>query len=81
MNHWGTSWASHWGASWGAAAVQPAASAVEGPNVYQMGGYPPPRKKPMEIVVPPELAALLKKSDAQIQYEKRLKRLALAELL
>ena len=31
-----------------------ARTAVEGPNVYQLGGgYPPPLKKPLGIVLPP----------------------------
>jgi hypothetical protein len=82
MNAWGTSWGSAWASSWGAADVPVAVVPVDGPNVYQNGGYLPPRKRtPFEIVIPPELAALMKKSDAQIQYEKRLKKLAPLELL
>lgn len=79
---WGDAWGDSWGDSWGAADVPVVAVVLEGPNVYQIGGYAPPRKRDrLEIRIPTELQALMKKSDAQIQYEKRLKRLAPLELL
>lgn len=62
--------------------VQPQVSVSSsggGPSRY--GGYPPPRKSKLQIKVPKELQALLQKSEARIQYEQCVKRLALLELL
>lgn len=81
---WGGSFGSPsaWGPSFGVDAAPAVATVVEGPNVYQLtGGYPPPLKKPLAVLIPPALAALMKKSDAQVQYERRLARLAVLELL
>ena len=81
-NAWGSAFGSAWRVSWGQAPQPAVVLTVEGPNVYQLtGGYPPPLKKPLELRIPDALQALMKKSDAQIQYEKRLKKLAPLELL